>query len=430
MSRYRYYVLAMLTLVYVFNFVDRQIVVILAESIKKDMHLTDADLGWLSGVAFAFFYVILGIPIARFADRGNRKNVITVSLGLWSIMTAVCGFAGNFFQLLLARIGVGIGEAGGSPPAHAMLSDYFPPRKRSTALAIYSAGIYIGMMVGFVMGGYLNQSLGWRKAFMLVGAPGAVFALLVFFTVREPKRGATDDGHATDDAGATDDTGATDDAGATETHSFRVVVKRLISSPTFVFLAMATSLHVFCIYGLANWAPSFLSRLHGLTPAQRGLALGLASGIGGGIGSFGGGWLTDRFGKRDIRWYMRIPAIAVLISVVFEVLALFSPNTSLSVISFGCIAALQSSYLGPAVSVAHRLVPASMRAMASASLFLCLNLIGLGLGPVVVGKISDLLAPRYGVESLRWAMSVVILVSFGAMALFFVTARKMKAELS
>ena len=408
----------MLTLVYVFNFEDRQIVVILAESIKKDMHLTDADLGWLSGVAFAFFYVILGIPIARFADRGNRKNVITVSLGLWSIMTAVCGFAGNFFQLLLARIGVGIGEAGGSPPAHAMLSDYFPPRKRSTALAIYSAGIYIGMMVGFVMGGYLNQSLGWRKAFMLVGAPGAVFALLVFFTVREPERGATDD------------TGATDDAGATETHSFRVVVKRLISSPTFVFLAMATSLHVFCIYGLANWAPSFLSRLHGLTPAQRGLALGLASGIGGGIGSFGGGWLTDRFGKRDIRWYMRIPAIAVLISVVFEVLALFSPNTPLSVISFGCIAALQSSYLGPAVSVAHRLVPASMRAMASASLFLCLNLIGLGLGPVVVGKISDLLAPRYGVESLRWAMSVVILVSFGAMALFFVTARKMKAELS
>jgi MFS family permease len=409
---YRNYVLAMLTLVYVFNFIDRQIVVILGESIKKDMHLSDADLGWLSGVAFAFFYVILGIPIARAADRGNRKNVVTVSLALWSIMTAVCGFAGNFFQLLLARIGVGIGEAGGSPPAHAMISDYFPPRKRSTALAIYSAGIYIGMMVGFVMGGYLNQSLGWRKAFMLVGAPGAVFAILVYLTIREPKRGATDQ------------------AGVTETHSFLAVVKRLFASPTFVFLAMATSLHVFCIYGLANWAPSFLSRLHGLSPAQRGLALGLASGIGGGIGSFGGGWLTDRFGKRDIRWYMRIPAIAVLFSVFFEALALFSPNTTLSVIGFGFVAALQSSYLGPAVSVAHRLVPASMRAMASAWLFLCLNLIGLGLGPVVVGKISDLLAPRYGVESLRWAMSIVILISLGAMALFFVTAKKMKAELS
>lgn len=411
-NRYRNYVLAMLTLVYVFNFIDRQIVVILGESIKKDMHLTDADLGWLSGVAFAFFYVILGIPIARAADRGNRKNVVTVSLTLWSIMTAVCGFAGNFFQLLLARVGVGIGEAGGSPPAHAMISDYFPPRKRSTALAIYSAGIYIGMMVGFVMGGYLNQSLGWRKAFMLVGAPGAVLAILLYFTVREPKRGATDH------------------AGVTETYSFLVVFKRLFSSPTFVFLAMATSLHVFCIYGLANWAPSFLSRLHGLTPAQRGLALGLASGIGGGIGSFGGGWLTDRFGKRDIRWYMRIPAIAVLLSVFFEVLALFSPNTMLSVIGFGFVSALQSSYLGPAVSVAHRLVPASMRAMASAWLFLCLNLVGLGLGPVVVGKISDFLAPSYGIESLRWAMSIVILVSFGAMALFFVTARKMKAELS
>src|SRR5579872_2083908 len=169
---YRGYVLTMLTLVYAFNFIDRQIVVTLQDSIKKDMHLSDAQLGWMSGFAFAIFYVVLGIPIARMADKGNRRNIITLSLGLWSIMTAVCGRAGNFIQLLLARMGVGVGEAGGSPPAHAMISDYFPPAKRATALSVYSTGIYIGVLIGFLMGGYLNQHLGWRTAFFVLGLPG------------------------------------------------------------------------------------------------------------------------------------------------------------------------------------------------------------------------------------------------------------------
>jgi len=401
---YRNYVLVMLTLVYAFNFIDRQVLVILQEAIKKDMHLSDAQLGWLSGAAFAAIYVTVGIPVARLADKSNRRNIIAISLGLWSLMTAACGMARNYLQLFFARIGVGVGEAGGSPPAHAMISDYFPPRKRSTALAIYSAGIYLGMLIGFAMGGYLSQRIGWRKAFMVVGIPGIIFSLLFFVTVREPSRGATDA------------------AKADESHTFSEVVRLLFSSRTFVYLAMATSLLVFCIYGLSNWASSFLARLHGMRTSQIGLALGLAFGIGGGIGSIAGGWLTDLFGKSNKAWYLRIPAFAILVSLLFEALALFSPVTGISVVAFGCVAGLHSMYLGPSLSVAHSLVPASMRAQTSAVLFFCLNLIGLGLGPPVVGYIADLLKPTQGVESLRWAMSVVILVSVVAMVLFFKTA--------
>lgn len=189
---YRNYVLAMLTMVYVFNFIDRQLLVILQESIKKELHLSDTQLGLLSGFTFAIFYVTMGIPIARFADKGNRRNIVAISLGLWSVMTAFSGMARNFIQLLLARIGVGVGEAGGSPPAHAMISDYFPPKKRATALSVYSTGIYIGILVGFLMGGYLNQHLGWRTAFFVLGIPGIFFSLLFYITVKEPRRGATD----------------------------------------------------------------------------------------------------------------------------------------------------------------------------------------------------------------------------------------------
>jgi MFS family permease len=415
---YRNYVLVMLTLVYVFNFVDRQVLVILQESIKKDLHLSDTQLGLLSGFAFAIFYVALGIPIARFADKGNRRNVVTLSLGLWSVMTALSGRAQNFFQLLLARIGVGVGEAGGSPPAHAMISDYFPPAKRSTALSIYSAGIYFGVLIGFLMGGYLNQRLGWRVAFYVVGIPGLIFSLLFYSTVKEPRRGATDG------AGA----GSADMAGAesTEVPSFWAVIKRLYSIKTFVWLSVAASLHVFCIYGLMNWVVSFLTRLHGLK--NPGAALGLILGVGGALGSYAGGALTDHFGKRDKRLYLKIPSYAIGLSVLAAAGVLFVQNINLCLICLGCCAALQSTYLGPAITVAHSLVPASMRSLTSAVFFLAINLIGLGCGPLAVGHLSDMLTPALGVESLRWAMSIVIVVGLAAMGLFFKTIRTMASS--
>jgi MFS family permease len=426
--RYRNYVLFMLTIVYVFNFIDRQVLVILQESIKKDLHLSDAQLGFLSGFTFAIFYAVLGVPIARLADKGNRRNTVTLSLGLWSIMTAVSGTARSFIQLAVARVGVGVGEAGGSPPAHAMISDYFPPQRRSTALSIYSTGIYFGTLVGYIMGGYLNQRLGWRTAFFAVGAPGIFFSLLFYATVKEPRRGSTDTApqpltETIAPTGTTPLPTGTTPLPPTHTPTFREVLKLLYSKKTFIFLTIATSLLVFCIYGLLNWAPSFLGRIHAMTPAERGRALGLALGIGGAIGSFAGGALTDRFGKKDRRWYLKIPAYAILLSIPFAIGALYLDNNVLSVVCFGCTAALQSMYLGPSLAVAHSLVPASMRALTSAVLFLALNFIGLGFGPWVVGMISDRLAPALGVQSLRWAMSIVLVVSLISAILFFRTAK-------
>jgi MFS family permease len=409
---YRNYVLLMLTLVYVFNFIDRQVLVILQESIKKELHLSDAQLGLLSGFAFALFYVTLGIPIARLADKTNRRNTVAISLGIWSIMTACSGFAKNFIQLLLARTGVGVGEAGGSPPAHAMISDYFPPQKRSTALSIYSAGIYFGVLIGFLMGGYLNQQFGWRTAFFVVGIPGAAFSLLFYLTVKEPRKGATDV-----------------NAVAHHAPSLREVLTRLYSTKTFVFLAIASALNVFCIYGLINWAPSFLQRLHGLKSSEVGLLLGLIYGIGGAAGSFMGGVLTDHFGKKDRSWYLKVPAYAILVCISCAAGAIFLQNTFLAVTCLGLCASLQSLYLGPSLAVAHSLVPASMRALTSAVFFLVINLVGLGLGPLVVGIISDLLKPTLGVESLRWALSIIIVVGAASAILFFVTAKKLVADL-
>jgi MFS family permease len=412
-SLYRNYVLAMLTFVYVFNFVDRQLLVILQESIKKELRLSDTQLGLLSGFTFAIFYVTLGVPIARLADKRNRRNIVTMSLGLWSLMTAFSGLARNFLQLLLARIGVGIGEAGGSPPAHAMISDYFPPEKRSTALSVYSSGIYIGVLVGFLMGGYLNQHLGWRTAFFVLGIPGIIFSFLFFATVKEPRRGATDP----------------ETVLAKQPHSLAETLRLLYSTKTFIYLTLATGLHVFCLYGLLNWAPSFLSRLHGMKNSEIGVALGLIFGFGGGIGTFAGGVITDYFGKKDKSWYLKVPAYAIVISIFFVAGNLFLHNTSLSLVCLGCCAFLHSMYLGPSIAVVHSLVPATMRALSSSILFLVLNLIGLGFGPLVVGLISDLLKPALGTESLRWAMSSILLVSVASATLFFVSASKLRLDI-
>lgn len=409
---YRNYVLVMLTLVYVFNFVDRQVLLILQESIKKELHLSDTQLGLLSGFTFAVFYVTLGIPIARLADRTNRRNTVAISLSLWSVMTACCGLARNFIQLLLARVGVGVGEAGGSPPAHAMISDYFPPEKRSTALSIYSLGLYLGVLIGFLSGGYLNQHMGWRTAFFVVGLPGIIFALFFYLTVKEPRRGATDIIAASNDK-----------------PSLGEVLTRLVSTKTFVFLAIASALNVFCIYGLMNWAPSFLQRLHGLTSLQTGKLLGPILGVGGGFGSFAGGWLTDRFGKGDKSWYLKIPAYAVLFTIPCAVGTIFFRDITFCVICLGMCALLQSVYLGPSLAVAHSLVPASMRAMTSAVFFLVINFIGLGLGPLMVGFISDLLKPQLGAESLRWALSIITVVALVSSMLFFSTAKKLVVDL-
>jgi len=323
-------------------------------------------------------------------------------------MTTVSGFAGNFIQLLLARMGVGIGQAGESPAAHAMISDYFPQEKRSSALSVYSIGLYIGILIAFVLGGYLNQHFGWQTAFIVMGVPGIVFSLLFFVTVKEPERGAADVRQST----------------SGKTYSLQTALKLLFSNQIFLYLSIAIALHIFCLYALLNWAPSFMARLHGMKTIDIGISLGLIFGVGGAIGTYVRKILTDRLGKRDRRYALKVPAYSILISIFFTAGALFFQNNFLTLLCLAVSAFLQSMYLGPFIAVAHSLVPASMRAMSSAIVFFILNLFGLGFGPLVVGIISDLLTPSMGIESLRWALSIILLVNVSSAALFFAAAQK------
>ena len=406
-ERYKAYVLLALTGVYTLNFIDRQILVILQESIKGELGLSDTQLGLLTGLSFALFYVSLGIPIARFADRSNRKNIVSASLAIWSLMTAISGFAQNFMQLMLARIGVGIGEAGGSPPSHSMISDYFPPEKRATALSIYSVGIYIGILLGYIGGGLLDQSIGWRYTLMVLGLPGLVYALVILTTVKEPPRGYTDNSISND---------APDE-------SFWDVLGFLMRKKTFVFLALGCGIHTISNYGVGNFYPSFLARIHEMPSNDIAIWIGLSAGIGGIIGTFSGGFLGDRLSKVDMRWYLWLAVVAELLNFLPHIGATFSPNTTIALICYFISALLTAVYLGPCLAVTHSLVDAHKRALASAILFLVLNLIGLGGGPLLVGAISDYLSPTYGAESLRYAFCVTFLTGAVALVLFYMAAK-------
>jgi len=410
---YRAYVLLVLTGVYTFNFIDRQILVILQESIKSELGLTDTQLGLMTGLTFALFYVTLGIPIARFADKSNRRNIVALSLAIWSAMTAISGLAGNYIQLLLARIGVGIGEAGGSPPSHSIISDYFPPERRATALSIYSVGIYIGILFGYSLGGWLDQNYGWRTALMVLGIPGLLYALLVLFTVKEPPKGHSDP----------------ESVYKNKEVSFQEVIGFLLSKKTFIFLALGCGVHTFSNYGVGNFFAPFLARVHGMEVASIGAALGITSGVGGMIGTFLGGYLADRLGAKDIRWYLWVAVIAGLINYIPAYFAFFSDDTNFVLINYFFSALFTAIYLGPCIAVTHNLVNAKMRALSSAILFLILNLIGLGLGPLGIGAISDYLAPEYGAESLRYSFSFTYLTEAISIVLFWLAAKSYSKDL-
>ena len=389
---YRWYVLAMLTGLYTFNFIDRQILVILQEPIKAEMGLSDTQLGLLSGLAFAVIYVVAGLPIARWADRGNRRNIVTIALVVWSGMTALSGLAQNYWQLLLARVGVATGEAGGSPPAHSMISDIFKKEERATALSIYSMGINFGGLIGLLAGGWIAQTMDWRYAFYLVGIPGLLYAIALRLTVREPPRGFAEKITVVD-----------------ESPSMIEVAKVLLTRPTFRHMAIAAGLHAFISYGAANFAPSFYIRTHGMDLGPVGTWLALA-GITGAIGTFLGGYLTDKLMLRDQRWYLWVPAISTLITLPVSMI-IYNVGNPYIALSLQFVTGLTfSMYLAPNLALAHSLVGLRMRAMSSAVLFFILNIIGLGLGPLVVGAISDALAPRFGNDSIRYSLMLVVCV--------------------
>lgn len=409
---YKRYVLFILTGVYAFNFIDRQILVILQEPIKADLDLSDTQLGLLTGFAFALLYVTLGLPIARYADKNNRKKVVSISLVVWSAMTALSGMAQNFIQLLLARVGVGIGEAGGSPPAHSIISDYYEPEKRATALSIYSTGVYIGIGLGFLIGGVIAQNYGWRMALYALGIPGILYAVLVWFTIKEPIKGRMD-------------TAVSDEREL----SFKEVVSKLLEKKTFIFLSLATGFQAFGNYAVGNWLAPFLGRSHGMDLATIGITLGLIAAFGGGLGTFMGGYLTDKFAKKDVRWYFWLPALAILLNIPLAVFVFFGGNIQAIIVVLVLSYFLSALYLGPAIAVTHNLVSAKMRAFSSAVLFFVLNTIGLGFGPLIIGMLSDWLEPTYGTDALRWAFTCTFLTGIIAAILLFMAGRYYKEEM-
>jgi len=408
---YRRYVLSVLTVVYVFNFIDRQILVILQESIKAEMGLSDAQIGVLSGFVFAIFYVSVGIPIARWADVGNRRNIIAMAITVWSGMTALAGLAQNYTHLVLARIGVGIGEAGCSPPAHSMISDYYPPEQRGTAISIYSAGIGFGIAFGFLFGGWINHFFGWRVAFFLVGFPGILIGLLLYLTVREPPRGLT---------------GA---LVAQERPSFVDTLYTLWSLRSFRYFATATGLMAFVGYGVGNFLPSFLIRSHGFTSGETGTTMAFVAGLGNSLSVFVGGYLADKLGRRDQRWYLWVAGLPGLLAIPFLLACLYVDDSRLTIAYMFAYVLMISASLGPVIAISHSLVPQNMRAMTSAILFLVLNLVGLGAGPVVVGLISDALTPSLGQEALRYALAIASFTGIIAAGLFLFSSRYLLADL-
>lgn len=409
----RNYVLVVLTLVYTFNFIDRQLLSILQEAIKLDLSLSDAQLGLLTGFAFAMFYVTAGIPIARLADRSNRRNIVAVSVGLWSFMTAISGFVQNYLQLLLARVGVGVGEAGGSPPSHSIVSDIFPKKQRASALAFYSTGVNLGILFGFLFGGWLNEFFGWRVAFMVVGVPGIMLAILVRTTVREPVRGLVENKQASD-----------------KQVPFKDVITLLWQRKTFRHMALACGLNAFAGYGTVNWLASFFIRTHEMSTGELGTWLALSTGLFGAIGVLIGGILGDKLGGRDKRWYTWIPGLATIMVVPFMIIVLLTDNQYVALVCVFIPGTLQNVYLGNSIATTHNLVGLRWRSTASAILFFILNVIGLGMGPFAVGLLSDFLAPTLGVESLRYSMLALLpTVMIWSSIHFYLASRTMLKEL-
>lgn len=404
-------VLFLLVLVYTFNFIDRQIVAILAVPIKADLGLTDTQLGLMGGLAFALLYTGLGIPVAMLADRFSRTWIMTVALAVWSAMTAVCGLAQNFAQLFLARLGVGVGEAGGVAPAYSLIADYFPAHQRARALGIYSFGIPIGSALGIVFGGLIASQVDWRVAFFVVGLAGIALAPVFRLMIKEPPRGRYDPAQ-----------------GARRPAGLRELARVLGSKPSFWLVSLGAASASMMGYGLYFWLPSFFVRSHGLTLLEASLYFGAIVLVGGLAGIWGGGWLGDRLGRLRRTRYLAVPAVAFCATAPLYVLALSSPNLTLTFLALLPPTALGLAWLGPVVAVIQHLVRPGMRATASAVYLFVLNLVGLGLGTWALGALSDALSVRFGAESLRYSILAGTGLYLIAAALFLLAMRSLERD--
>ncbi len=399
---YRYFVLGVLLLAYVFAFIDRQLMSILLEPIKAEFGASDTAMGFLTGLAFALFYATLGVPVARLADNWSRRNVLAISMVVWSAATALCGLAASFWQLALYRVGVGIGEAGGTPPSHSLIASYFPADERATAMGIYGTGSQIGILIGLFGGAVIAAEMGWRWAFILFGVPGVLIGALVAVLIKEPPRLAPP-----------------------KRSKLSADIARLWRIPSFAPIAFATSLTSIAGFGMGTWFPSFLLRVHGLSLTEAGLLLGLAGTTGALIGAVSGGVLCDRLIKKDLAWQLKLPAAGAGLSAIFLGIFLVYPEGHNVMVgelrvpvasAFQFLGAVVSAlWIGPAFSAVQTLTPVHLRSQASALLLLLLNLIGFGIGPVLVGFLSDQLTPLFGAQAIRYAMLITLVtVVFGS----------------
>jgi predicted MFS family arabinose efflux permease len=407
------YVIVLLTVVNVFNYMDRMALAVLAPSIKRELALTDAQLGLLSGLAFSLFYAICGIPIARWADRGIRRDLIALALGTWSFMTMLSGAAQNYWHLLLARMGVGSGEAGCVPAAQSLLCDYVPFERRPGVLAFHNSGLVAGAVIGMALAGWLGDIIGWRWTFVLLGAPGIALAVVVKLTVREPLRGRFD-------SRKEDPTGATS------------LLKTLAATwrcRTYRLLVVYSVLLGFTQYGLVQWLPSMYSRSFALEMSSVGLYLGIAMGVGSGIGLLIGGLLGNRAARRDVRRPLIIGGVAMVLALPAIVGSLLVASGPLSMVLVTLAVLLWSITTGPILAALYSVIAPRMRATAGAALMFFTSAIGFGLGPLCAGLLSDWLTPLYGIDALRYALlAPASLLPLSALALF-VAARSLPDDL-
>ncbi|WP_017931787.1 spinster family MFS transporter [Robiginitomaculum antarcticum] len=409
-STNKWYILFILTLVYALNHVDRQVMVILSEPIKLEFGLSDTQLGMLTGFLFAAFYATLGIPFAIWADRGNRRNIIALALTIWSGMTALSGFAGSFSQLALARMGVGIGEAGGTPPATAIIADVFPPRRRALALGIYTTGISLGILIGFILGGAIAAKYGWRMAFFVAGVPGLLLAGVLMLTVAEPKRGASEDRISEANVPTVKETLAF-------FLSQRAMVSLLLGG---VFVCISANAFLAGI-------PLYLIRVHEVPIGELGVALGLLMGGLGGIGAISIGALCDRLSAKDLRWRPWTILITGLLAFPFILWFLYAPDKQTAYWAYAVPGLVGLLYASISYTAMQELVPVRMRAMASAVMLLSLTLIGIGLGPVIMGIISDFYTEELGRFSIRRALTWILVFNILSIVFYLDSARHYRA---
>lgn len=414
--RYRNYVLFILTCGYVLNFVDRQVMTILLEPIKAEFGASDTQMGLISGLAFALFYATLGVPVARLADRWSRRNVLAISMATWSAVTAVCGMAGSFWQLALLRVGVGIGEAGGTPPSQSLLTDYFPKERRALAQGVLATAPNIGVLVGLFGGALIAEAFGWRTVFFVFGVPGVGLALLLFFTVKEPIK--------------------VKPQGLEADRSMMSALSGIIRLPSFFMIALGVGFAAIPGYGLGVWSPSFLVRVHGMSLVDAGLWLGIIGLSGGTLGTILSGVLADRLALRDNRWQLWIPAVGLMVALPLQALFLLWPASAVFTIAgktapvalvfMGLSSVFACFWIAPSYAAVQNLVPSHWRTQASALLLLVFNLLGLGLGPLLVGMLSDGLS-SFGAASVRWALLSSLSMGYVAITCYWFGAAKYRS---